>query len=101
MTAFSQFAAPSGPAFLRLPKCLPSIVAKTLLGIAICTVPWPGQAQVQKLPMASLSIGPHALKAEVAATDASRQYGLMHRQSLPDDQGMLFVFENIDTPCFW
>ncbi len=38
---------------------------------------------------------------EVANTDASREQGLMHRDHLPDDRGMLFVFESEDIWSFW
>ncbi len=53
------------------------------------------------LPTAQLQIGPHTVQAEVAATEASRSYGLMNRASLPPDHGMLFVFESVGMPCFW
>lgn len=58
-------------------------------------------AQSLLLPTAQLVVGSHAVNAEVAATDESRSFGLMERQSLPPDQGMLFVFEKAGTPCFW
>lgn len=53
------------------------------------------------LPTAQLKIGTHTIQAEVAATDASRSYGLMNRASLPANHGMLFVFDNVGMPCFW
>lgn len=59
------------------------------------------QAQAQRLPVATLIIGTHPINAEIAATEPSRNYGLMHRQSLPTDTGMLFVFDTTGRPCFW
>lgn len=38
---------------------------------------------------------------EVAATDAERQRGLMYRESLPQDYGMLFVFPFEGRGGFW
>ena len=38
---------------------------------------------------------------EVAATDATRACGLMHRDSLPIDVGMLFVWDEDQTGSFW
>jgi uncharacterized membrane protein (UPF0127 family) len=35
-----------------------------------------------------------SLFVEIADTPEERSVGLMHRESLPEDQGMLFVFEN-------
>ncbi|WP_255592933.1 DUF192 domain-containing protein [Bordetella sp. BOR01] len=61
-----------------------------------------GPAAPQRgLPITELSAGIHIIRAEVASTDDTRRVGLMHRQSLPDNQGMLFVFETPDLQCFW
>ena len=45
--------------------------------------------------------GAHAVTVEVARTDAERALGLMHRRSLPEDAGMLFVFAESDLHSFW
>jgi len=45
--------------------------------------------------------GPVRIAVEVADTDAERQRGLMHRKSLPEDAGMLFVFESESSGGFW
>ncbi|MFA5520148.1 MAG: DUF192 domain-containing protein [Castellaniella sp.] len=58
-------------------------------------------AQAQRLATAELSIGGHALLAELADTEALRSYGLMNRRYLPPDHGMLFVFQTPGRPCFW
>jgi uncharacterized membrane protein (UPF0127 family) len=36
--------------------------------------------------------GQHTIRAEIADTAAKRELGLMFRRSLPEDQGMLFLF---------
>ena len=38
---------------------------------------------------------------EVADTDQLREQGLMHRDHLPSDRGMLFVFEHEQIWAFW
>jgi len=43
----------------------------------------------------------HVVTAEVAATDETRQIGLMHRFSLPPDHGMLFVHDAARPLSFW
>lgn len=53
------------------------------------------------LPSTELQLGPYTVHAEVAATETTRAQGLMFRQSLPQDRGMLFVFENPAGICFW
>lgn len=53
------------------------------------------------LPTTELTVGREPIHAEVAATEASRQRGLMYRHLLPPDQGMLFVFDEPAVQCFW
>jgi len=43
----------------------------------------------------------HVVLVEVAADDASRQRGLMFRKELPDDRGMVFVFDEEGDHPFW
>jgi len=49
----------------------------------------------------TLSIAEHTVRVELAATDKTRSLGLMHRDSLPEDSGMLFVFERPGLHSFW
>jgi hypothetical protein len=53
------------------------------------------------LPTVPLTAGMHVIKAEVAADFGSRMQGLMYRQSLGPNAGMLFVFEEPDRQCMW
>jgi len=53
------------------------------------------------LPTTTLTLHQRNILVEVAATEASRNLGLMFRQSLPPDQGMLFVFDAPTAACFW
>jgi uncharacterized membrane protein (UPF0127 family) len=53
------------------------------------------------LPEIVLTVGGHRLTAEVANNEASRASGLMHRRMLPENRGMLFVFERIDRHAMW
>jgi uncharacterized membrane protein (UPF0127 family) len=41
------------------------------------------------------------VQAEVAATDETRQKGLMFRKELSDGEGMLFVFDEEREHTFW
>lgn len=61
-----------------------------------------GAAQAQDpLPMRTLTLGERTIQAEVADRPETRATGLMDRQSLAPDHGMLFVFEQEGMPCFW
>jgi uncharacterized membrane protein (UPF0127 family) len=41
------------------------------------------------------------LQAEIARSDEEKQQGLMHRKSLADGWGMLFVFDRDQIMSFW
>lgn len=53
------------------------------------------------LRVTTLEVGGHEVTVEVAERDAERQQGLMGRDSLPEDHGMLFVYSRPQTLSFW
>jgi uncharacterized membrane protein (UPF0127 family) len=53
------------------------------------------------LPIIELKAGIYRIQAEVASTQQARQVGLMNRSSMPTDSGMLFIFDQKATHCFW
>ena len=53
------------------------------------------------LQRVELTAGMHRIDAQVAATPLERQTGLMFRREMPQHEGMLFVFEQPATQCFW
>ncbi len=53
------------------------------------------------LPSLNLSINGHTIKAEVASTVESRMRGLMHREKLGKQDGMLFVFDEVGYHSMW
>jgi uncharacterized protein len=59
-----------------------------------------GQQTVQ-FPVTSLNAGIYVIKAEVAARDAERQQGLMYRQKMGPNEGMVFLFEAPAGVCMW
>jgi uncharacterized protein len=65
------------------------------------------QGQPMLLPVdpaplvAETSAGERRFSIEIAATHAERSAGLMHRRIMPDDRGMLFVFEETRPVSFW
>ena len=48
-----------------------------------------------------ITINNRTITAEVADTFAKRSKGLMFRESLGENEGMLFVFDNEDYHSFW
>lgn len=49
----------------------------------------------------SITIDGVKLKVEIVQDVESRQHGLMNREELPENQGMLFVFESTRILSFW
>jgi uncharacterized membrane protein (UPF0127 family) len=45
--------------------------------------------------------GPWVVRVEIAGTDESRTRGLMFRRELPQDHGMVFVFQSTEEHSFW
>jgi hypothetical protein len=59
-------------------------------------------AQAQPpLPTKTLQSGMYLIHAEVAASPESRERGLMFRDTLAPNQGMLFIFDEAGSQCMW
>lgn len=58
------------------------------------------QPQTQ-LPRIKLQLGMYQIDTQVAQTPDQRSIGLMFRSEMPAHEGMLFVFEQPGTQCFW
>jgi uncharacterized membrane protein (UPF0127 family) len=54
-----------------------------------------------KLPVHTLDVGGHPVRAELAYTNASREHGLMERDALAEDSGMLFIYGDEEIRGFW
>ena len=89
---------------LRLPHRLFSVLPRTwLLAVAFMASGLPALAQTAQmnLPHTRLSAGMHLLDVQLAQTPQERQTGLMFRKDMPQHEGMLFIFEQPATQCFW
>lgn len=58
-------------------------------------------ALAQQMPLVQLTAGMYRITAEMANTPQTRQTGLMHRESMAENRGMVFVFEFDATHCMW
>jgi uncharacterized protein len=54
-----------------------------------------------ELPVVELSAGMHLIKAEFADTFTTRARGLMYREKLAPNAGMLFRFDETAVQCMW
>lgn len=78
---------------MRRTHLLPSLLLLLLLPLSLLAC---GQQEQYELRLRDVS-----LDVELAITPESRARGLMHRDSLPENQGMLFVFEESSPRSFW
>lgn len=72
-------------------------MAAALLSLVACGA----GAQNARFPTIQLSAGMHLIQAEVAATDPQRQQGLMFREKMANNHGMVFVFDQANPQCMW
>jgi uncharacterized membrane protein (UPF0127 family) len=76
-----------------------------LLATACVALSSPAQAQPETpqttLPRTKLTTGIHQIDVQLAVTPEQRATGLMYRKEMPQNEGMLFVFEQPTTQCFW
>lgn len=79
-------------------------ILRNACALALSALAWGALAQPApqlQLPRAQLQAGMHVLDVQLAQTPEQRQIGLMWRQEMPQHEGMLFVFEQAATQCFW
>src|SRR6185436_6771568 len=53
------------------------------------------------LRTAQIRVGPHPLKVEIVETEPQREKGLMFREKLGRDEGMLFIYEEAAYHAMW
>lgn len=125
----ARSAGPSRRAFGRFPPAVPGVLALTLIAsicLTACTRPGDGalagrsdrgtsaptdqEASVgtprlgpdgQLVRTVQIRVGGVPAEVEIADTDALRQRGLMHREALPENHGMLFVYADAAVRSFW
>lgn len=70
-----------------------------LLAAASCVAQ--AEEPQMNLPRVELHAGMYRINAQMARTPEQRQMGLMYRQSMPEHEGMLFIFDAPSVQCFW
>lgn len=77
------------------------ILALITSGLLVACASQATVAQTEPLMITSAKGKVQTLQVEVVKTDEDRSRGLMNRTSLPPMQGMLFVFDTVQTSAFW
>jgi uncharacterized membrane protein (UPF0127 family) len=80
---------------IRRPCILAPLFFLSLLGCQKDTTP------LSNLPTTRMTIGQNTYTLEIAAREAERNKGLMQRDSMPANHGMIFVFTDEDKRQFW
>jgi uncharacterized membrane protein (UPF0127 family) len=73
-------------------RAIGALLACLSIGLCVC---------VARAAAPSAELKGHHFEIEIAADDASRERGLMFRDSMPADHGMLFLFEHPAVQTFW
>lgn len=70
--------------------------------LAAAFLAYAGLALAQaKLPVAQITVAGHALRVEIASTIEQRAQGLMFREKLGKNEGMLFLFDEPAYHAMW
>ena len=83
------------PCYLRMWNIRKRFILSVVLAIFLSSFVFAGTVTKK------ICLNGACIKAEVAGTEASREKGLMFRKRLPDDAGMLFVFNQEGVYSFW
>jgi uncharacterized membrane protein (UPF0127 family) len=72
-----------------------------LLPLLLLSAPSFAQPAGGGLRTVQLNAGMYLIRAEVAADDRTRERGLMFREQMPSNAGMLFLFDEPGSQCMW
>ncbi|MEN9995489.1 MAG: hypothetical protein RL462_265 [Pseudomonadota bacterium] len=75
-------------------------LASLISAFMVFTANAQGTPQTQ-LQRTTLNAGMHLLQVQLAQDFEQRQIGLMWRKEMPQNEGMLFIFEQAGVQCFW
>ena len=73
------------------------ILTIVIINVMACQEP----DRAQQLPTVKMQIGNKTFTLEVADDDREQETGLMFRESMPADHGMIFVFDDVEVRGFW
>jgi hypothetical protein len=76
-------------------------VSSAPYSLAVFSSSYKAETETAKTSFSLLSLNGHQFFVELAQTPKSREHGLMFRQFLPPNHGMLFVFPYPQKVAFW
>ena len=86
----------------RAQVLIPISIAAVIVGVVgVLTIPSDSKLESVDFPRGTIKVDDIVLDVEIADTDATRTRGLMFREDLPYNQGMLFVFDDEQIRSMW
>jgi uncharacterized protein len=85
----------------EMPKRFRALLLAAALLVAACGNRTPPVVPGAQLPVDWLTVGGHRITVELARRPDEQGRGLMFRDSLPPDHGMLFLFPSDEVQSFW
>jgi len=86
----------------RLQVLIPIGIAALIVGVAgVTTLPSEVKLEQVEFPRGTIMIDDKMLEVQIADTEPRRVRGLMFQETLPLDQGMLFVFDEPGPKSMW
>ena len=87
----------------RLRPAFSAALRAACVALLLCTASCKNEksAQPAEVGVVKMPIGHETFILEVADTPRTQQLGLMHRKTMPQDHGMLFVFADEQERSFW
>ena len=77
------------------------LIVWLVIGLAPSAATWSQELPQITLQRARLGAGIYQIDVQLALTPTEQQTGLMHRKDMAQQEGMLFVFPQPLTQCFW
>jgi uncharacterized membrane protein (UPF0127 family) len=97
MKALNQAIVAAHSIISRRVTCTLAMICSTAFTVCVFAQ---GVPQTQ-LPRTTLNAGMHLMQVQLAQNFEQRQIGLMWRKEMPQNEGMLFIFEQASVQCFW
>ena len=84
----------------RFQVLIPIGIAALIVGVAgVATLPAEIKLEQVEFPRGTIMVDDKILEVQIADTEPRRVSGLMFQETLPMDQGMLFVFDESGPKC--
>ncbi len=86
----------------RTQVILPIFIAAVIVGVVgLATLPSEIKLESVEFPMGIIKVDDVPLQVQIADTEPRRVRGLMFQDQLPNDQGMIFVFQESGLHSLW